>query len=371
MSTVAVAMSGGVDSAVAAALLIEQGHDVIGLTMILSSPCSPDGDGNARSCCGMRAIEDAHLTARRLHIPHQVLDLREEFDREVIGYFCDEYARGRTPNPCIACNQAVKFRILLERAETLGCGALATGHYARIAACGASRRRLLLRAADRQKDQSYMLYGLTQDHLGRLRFPVGSYLKGEVRSLARRWGLPVADKPDSQDICFVPKGRYGDLVAERCPEASIPGPILDRAGGVVGAHVGIARYTVGQRRGLGISSGVPWYVLAVDARRNALVVGKQKDLLHRRLRLGRVNWIVPTPLPAAVTVRVRHGAPDVPAVLHADGPDGVRVEFCKPQYAAAPGQAAVFYDGDRVLGGGIIEDASWSGEEMNEDGKPW
>ncbi len=361
-------MSGGVDSAVAAALLIEQGHDVIGLTMNVWPAWLPEPEGNAQACCGLSAIEDARTAARRLGIRHHVLNLREEFEREVIDYFCDEYARGRTPNPCIACNQAVKFRILLGRAEALGCGVLATGHYARIVADGASGSWLLLRATDRRKDQSYLLYALTQEHLARLRFPVGTLLKGEVRSLARRWDLPVADKPDSQEICFVPRGRYGDLVAERRPEASSPGPIMDRAGRVVGAHVGIARYTVGQRRGLGLSSGVPQYVLEVDARRNALVVGGQEGLRRRRLGLGRVNWIVPTSLPAAATVRVRHGAPDVPAVLHADGPDRVRVEFREPQRAAAPGQAAAFYDGDRVLGGGIIEDASWSGEEMNGNG---
>jgi tRNA-specific 2-thiouridylase len=370
MNKVAVAMSGGVDSAVAAALLIEQGHDVIGLTMNLWPAWLPEPEGNARACCGLSAIEDARNAARRMGIRHYVLNLREEFEREVIDYFCDEYTRGRTPNPCIACNQAVKFRILLARAEALGCGVLATGHYARIATDGASGRWLLLRAADRRKDQSYLLYALTQDQLARLRFPVGTHLKGEVRSLARRWDLPVADKPDSQEICFVPIGRYGDLVAARCPEAFSPGPIRDRAGEVVGTHTGIARYTVGQRRGLGLSFSAPQYVLEIDARRNTLVVGGQEDLLRRRLGLGTVNWIVPTPLPAAATVRVRHAAPDVPAVLHADGADRVRVEFCEPQRAAAPGQAVAFYDGDRVLGGGIIEDACWSREEMNGNGRP-
>lgn len=363
-------MSGGVDSAVAAALLIEQGHDVIGLTMNLWPAWLPKTEGNAWACCGLSSIEDARTAARRLGIGHHVLDLREEFEREVIDHFCDEYARGRTPNPCIECNQAVKFRILLGRAEALGCDLLATGHYARIATDDTSGRWLLLRAADHRKDQSYLLYTLTQGQLARLRFPVGALLKGEVRSLARRWNLTVADKPDSQDICFVPSGRYGDLVAARCPEASSPGPIRDRAGGVMGAHAGIARYTVGQRRGLGLSLGVPQYVLEVDARRNTLVIGGQEELLRRRLGLGRVNWIVPTPLPVAATVRVRHAAPDVPAVLYADGPDHVRVEFCEPQRAVAPGQAVAFYDGDRVLGGGIIEDAGWSREEMNEDGRP-
>ncbi len=351
-------MSGGVDSAVAAALLTEQGCDVIGLTMMLGPQCSPEGDGNTRSCCGMRAIEDAHIAARRLGIRHHVLDLREEFDREVVGRFCDEYARGRTPNPCITCNQAIKFRALLERAEALGCEALATGHYARIAPDGRSGRLVLLRAADRRKDQSYVLYSLTQGLLARLRFPVGGYLKEEIRAIARRRRLTVADKPDSQEICFAPRGRHADLVAERRPEAFLPGPILDLAGRVVGTHAGIARYTVGQRRGLGLAMGVARYVLEVDARGNALVIGGPEGLRRSRLEMDRVNWIAPTPLPAAATVRVRYGAPDVPAMLHARGPDGVLVEFHEPQRAAAPGQAAAFYDGDRVLGGGIIESLS-------------
>ncbi|MBM3470671.1 MAG: tRNA 2-thiouridine(34) synthase MnmA [Armatimonadetes bacterium] len=363
-------MSGGVDSAVAAALLVEQGHDVVGLTMDLWPSWLPEPEGNKQACCGLTAIEDARTAARRLGIRHYVLNLREEFEREVIDYFCEEYARGRTPNPCIACNQAVKFRILLGRAEALGCGVLATGHYARIATDDASGRWLLLRAADRRKDQSYLLYTLTQEQLARIRLPVGSLFKEEVRSLARRRDLPVANKPDSQEICFVPSGRYGDMVAARRPETLSPGPIRDRVGAVLGTHTGIARYTVGQRRGLGLSLGVPRYVLEVDARRNMLVVGGQEDLLRRCLGLSRVNWIVPTPLPAAVTVRARHASPDVPAVLHDDGPDRVRVEFCEPQRAAAPGQAVAFYDGDRVLGGGTIEDACWSGEEMNGNGKP-
>lgn len=349
-------MSGGVDSAVAAALLTEQGHDVIGLTMNLWPNWLPPADEASRACCGVSAIEDARAVARQLGIRHYVLNLRDEFERTVIDYFCDEYARGRTPNPCIACNQAVKFRVLLEKVDGLGCDLLATGHYARVAHDDVTGRYLLLRAADPRKDQSYVLYALTQAHLARLCFPVGEHPKSKVRDLARRFGLPVADKPDSQEICFVPAGHYGDLVAARRPEAARPGPIVDRAGAVLGAHNGIARYTVGQRRGLGLAGESPHYVIDIDAQRNAVIVGGPSDLLRQRVLLDRVNWIVPPPPPdPGVTVRVRHAAADVPAALRLRADGRVDVEFETPQRAAAPGQAVTFYHGDRVLGGGIIE----------------
>ncbi len=364
MARIGVAMSGGVDSAVAAALLSEQGHEVIGLTMNLWPAWVPPADGASRTCCGVSAVDDARAVARQLGIRHYVLNLREEFERAVIDYFCDEYAKGRTPNPCIACNQAVKFRVLLEKVEAMGCDLLATGHYARVAQDEETGRFLLLRAADPRKDQSYVLYALTQAHLARLRFPVGEYPKRNVRDLARRFGLPVADKPDSQEICFVPAGHYGDLVASRRPEAAQPGPIVDRAGFVVGAHAGIARYTIGQRRGLGLAGEEPHYVVDIDAERNTLIVGSPGDLLRSRVLLDRVNWIAPPPPPVTgVTVRVRHAAADVPAVLRLLADRRVDVEFATPQRAAAPGQAATFYHGDRVLGGGIIER-----EDMNREG---
>lgn len=348
-------MSGGVDSAVAAALLVEQGHDVVGLTMNIWPAWLPTSDDGGRGCCGIGAIEDARSVAQHLGIRHYVLNLREEFERSVIDYFCDEYARGRTPNPCIACNRAVKFSVLMDRADALGCHLLATGHYARIVGNGAPGGFRLKRGVDPGKDQSYVLFSLTQEQMARLRFPVGEYTKSEVRAAARRLGLPVSSKPDSQEICFVPRGRYHGLVAARRPDAVREGPILGPSGAVVGIHSGIVRYTVGQRRGLGLAAGAPMYVVDIDARRNAVVVGGYEDLLRDRLLLGGVNWIVP-PLPSGrVTVRVRHGGADIPASLRRL-PDGrVRVEFDTPQRAAAPGQAAVFYEGDLVLGGGIIE----------------
>jgi tRNA-specific 2-thiouridylase len=315
----------------------------------------PPADESSRACCGVSAIDDARAVARQLGIRHYVLNLREAFERAVIDYFCDEYARGRTPNPCIACNQAIKFRVLLEKVDALGCDMLATGHYARIARDEATGRLLLLRAADPRKDQSYVLYALTQEHLARLRFPIGDFPKHEVREMARRLGLPVADKPDSQEICFVPRGHYGDLVASRRPEAARPGPIVNQSGVVLGTHSGIARYTVGQRRGLGIAGAAPQYVIDIDANRNALVVGGSDALLRERVLLDRANWIVPPPPPARVTARVRHAAADVPATLCVRHDGRVIVAFETPQGAAAPGQAVAFYDGDRVLGGGIIE----------------
>jgi tRNA-specific 2-thiouridylase len=354
MSRIAVAMSGGVDSAVAAALLVEQGHEVIGLTMNLWPDWLPDAEPGSAACCGVNAIDDARAVAAVLGIRHYVLNLREEFERAVIDYFCDEYARGRTPNPCIACNQAVKFRVLLEKVESLGCEALATGHYARIDRDPAGRPRLL-RAVDRRKDQSYVLYALTPDHLARLRFPVGAFTKDEIRATARRVGLAVADKPDSQEICFVPAGHYGDLVMQRRPEAASPGPILDQSGALVGTHAGIARYTIGQRKGLGLSTNTPHYVVDIDPGRNAVLVGDASALLRGSVVVDRVNWIVPPPPPDRVTVRVRHAAADVPALLdcHTDG--RVTVQFESPQRAAAPGQAVAFYAAEVVLGGGIIE----------------
>ncbi|MGQ0549859.1 MAG: tRNA 2-thiouridine(34) synthase MnmA [Armatimonadota bacterium] len=370
MAKIAVAMSGGVDSAVAAALLVEQGHEVIGLTMNLWPSWLQEPEGNVQTCCGIGAIDDARATARALEIRHYVLNLREEFERAVIDYFCDEYAKGRTPNPCIACNQAIKFKVLLDRVEGLGCEALATGHYARIDRDAATGRFVLLRAADPIKDQSYVLYGLTQAQLSRVRFPVGDYRKDEIRALARRFGLPVADKPDSQEICFVPAGHYGDLVTARRPQAARPGPIVDRTGAVVGTHDGIARYTVGQRRGLGLTGTAPQYVVDIDAVRNTLVVGAGSDLLRTRVRLDRVSWIVPDPRPggyplagAQVTVRIRHAAADVPATLTVLPNGTVDVTFASVQRAAAPGQAVAFYDDERVLGGGIIIE---SGEQNSE-----
>jgi len=352
----AVAMSGGVDSAVAAALLAAEGHEVVGLTLNLWPEWLPEPDDAFKACCGVSAIADARGVARLLGIRHYVLNMREEFEQAVIGYFVDEYARGRTPNPCIACNQSIKFSLLLDKMSALGLDGIATGHYARVADEPETGRRLLLRGRDPAKDQSYVLFGLTQEQLRRLRLPIGEHTKDAVRALAREFRLPVADKPDSQEICFVPRGTYADVVARFRPEALRPGPIVDTEGREVGTHQGIARYTVGQRRGLGIAAGAPVYVVAVDPERNTVVVGDEADLLCRELVATGMNWITPKPTAAArVTARVRHGARDVPATVRPDpASDDAVISFEQPQRAAAPGQAVTLYDGDRVIGGGVI-----------------
>jgi len=353
----AVAMSGGVDSAVAAAMLSAEGHEVIGITMNLWPDWLPSAEVSVKACCGVSAIEDARAVARRLGIRHYVLNLRGEFEHAVIGYFVQEYARGRTPNPCIACNQAIKFSLLLQKVSALGFDGVATGHYARLAYDEGSGRHLLLRGRDPRKDQSYVLSGLTQNQLARLRFPVGAYTKAAVRQLAREFELPVADKPDSQEICFVPGGSYSEVVGRFRPEALRSGPILDTHGRVLGTHHGIARYTVGQRRGLGVAAGEAMYVVAIDQERNAVVVGTDEDLLCGELSASQMNWIAFPELsaPREVTARIRHAALDVAAVVHPGrGPAEAVVRFAQPQRAASPGQAVALYDGERVLGGGII-----------------
>ena len=361
MTRVAVAMSGGVDSAVAAALLVSEGHEVVGFTMNLWPAWVPPGEGGG--CCGIGAAEDARSVARALGIRHYVLNLRAEFERDVIGYFAGEYARGRTPNPCIACNRAIKFDLLLRRVGGMGIDLLATGHYARVDRAPGGRYRLL-RAADARKDQSYVLAGLTQAQLARVRFPVGDYAKPQIREIARRHGLCVADKADSQEICFVPRGDYAAVVERFEPGALRPGPIYTVDGTYLGQHQGLARYTVGQRRGLGIGAGRPWYVARIDAAGNALIVGDAQSVRCPELVAEDVNWIaVPglaEPRPAAV--RIRHASADVPAVIIPAAGGRVIVRFDEWPRAAAPGQAIAFYDGNVVLGGGMIAESALPGE---------
>ena len=364
MARVAVAMSGGVDSAVAAALLVDQGHVVVGLTMNLWPDWLPEPDDGFKACCGVGAIGDARAVAQRLAIRHYVLNMREEFERAVIDEFCDEYARGRTPNPCIACNRAIKFSLLLRKVRAMGLDYLATGHYARVRHDEAAGRFLLLRARDPEKDQSYVLYALRQDQLRHLLLPVGEFSKPEIRAGARRLGLRVADKPDSQEICFVPRGHYVDVVARRRPEAARPGPILDRSGRQIGTHSGLARFTIGQRRGLGIAHGRPLYVAGIDLPRNAVIVGEEEDLLVGEITAREVNWIGGTApdRPLRVTARVRHAGKETPATVWMDRTRALRVRFDEPQRAAAPGQAVTLYDGEVVLGGGVIDGARRSEE---------
>ena len=351
---VVVAMSGGVDSSVTAALLAEAGYEVVGITLQLYASGAPRARPGA--CCAGEDIYDARRVADRLGIRHYVLDYEARFREAVIEDFADSYLRGETPIPCVRCNERVKFRDLLDVARDLGADALATGHYVRrVAGPGGPA---LHRAVDRSRDQSYFLFATTPAQLAFLRFPLGGMQKEQVRAHAERLGLAVAAKPDSQDICFVPSGRYAGVIERLRPGAAEPGNIVDEAGRVLGRHKGIIHFTVGQRRGLGIAAQAPLYVLAVDAARREVVVGPQAALLRDRVFTGPLAWIgadEPAPGEArAVVARLRSSHPGAPARLKcaADGTAEVTLEA--PEAATAPGQACVLYDGERVLGGGWI-----------------
>jgi tRNA-specific 2-thiouridylase len=341
---VVVAMSGGVDSSVAAALLKEQGHDVVGITMRVWPSAKTGG------------IRDAGRVAAFLGIPHHVLDLQGQFE-EVVDYFCQEYLKGCTPNPCVYCNRTIKFGALWARARALGASRLATGHYARSERDLASGRYILRRGLDRSKDQSYVLWGLGQDQLGIALFPLGGLRKVETRGIARKVGLPVAEKGESQEICFI-QGDYGAFIKDRSPHGLRPGPIMDQEGNVLGTHKGIHLYTIGQRRGLGVSLGKPLYVVEIDLARNAVVLGPAGALEARGLVARPVNFVSIAGLagPTVATVQVRYRAAAVEATLYPEG-EGVRVLFSQPERAVTPGQSAVFYQGDLVLGGGVIHGA--------------
>jgi len=345
---VVVAMSGGVDSSVAAALLKEAGYEVIGVTMEIW-PSDKQAFGG---CCGVEAVEDAKRVAYKLDIPHYVMDFRDIFAQKVIADFCQEYSVGRTPNPCIRCNQYIKFDALLERAMRLGADFLATGHYARIEPSNNDYR--LLKAVDPAKDQSYFLYTLGQRQLKHLLFPLGRLSKKKVRGLAAGLGLPTANRQESQDICFIPDNDYRAFVAEHVPLQG--GEIVDITGKVLGRHDGLARYTVGQRHGLGLASSKQLYVLKLDAANNRLVVGTRDQLLHSMLTITRPSWVSGEVAKGAIiiTAKVRYKAAEVAAELRPSD-SMAEVRFIKPQSAITPGQSVVFYQGDAVLGGGVID----------------
>ncbi len=349
---VVVAMSGGVDSSVTAALLAEQGFDVVGITLQLYDHGAALAKKGA--CCAGQDIHDAARVAERLGIPHYVLDYESRFRRDVIDDFADAYTRGETPIPCVRCNQTVKFRDLLATARDLGADALATGHYVR-RVDGASGPELH-RAADDGRDQSYFLFATTRVQLAFLHFPLGGMAKDETRALARRFDLPVAAKPDSQDICFVPSGDYAALVARLRPGAAEPGEIVDVAGRVLGTHAGVIHFTIGQRKGLGVSAGEPLYVVRLEPEARRVVVGPRAALGVQRVALAGINWLGEAP-PAdglAVRVKLRSAQPPLPARLFLDGAGGGTAVLDEPAFGVAPGQACVAYDGTRVLGGGWI-----------------
>jgi len=353
---VVVAMSGGVDSSVAAALLKKQGYEVIGITMCFNLP---DSTGKRPACCGTQGIEDAKRVAHKLGIKHYVLNFKKVLEEKVIGEFCAEYLKGRTPNPCVRCNQYLKFDALLKKAISLGAKYLATGHYARIEKITGRKPQgasyLLKKAKDKKKDQSYFLYRLNQSQLKAILFPLGAYTKDEVRKMAKDFALPVADKLASQEICFLLDTDYRGFLKARIKTDIKPGPVVDKQNNILGQHQGIAFYTIGQREGLGIAKGYPLYVIKIDSQNNCITAGRKEDVYADEFLLRDMHLIIaPLKKKVALKVRIRYNHPDAPArfifLKHK-----IRVKFQKPQFAVTPGQSAVFYDRDIVLGGGIID----------------
>jgi len=352
---VVVAMSGGVDSSVAAGLLAEAGHEVIGLSMQLyDQRASPEAFG---SCCSLDDLHDARRVALALGFPHYILNFEQEFRTTVVDKFVSEYAAGRTPMPCVECNSGLKFQTLAERADGFGAAAVATGHYARVVFDEDRRQYRLLRGVDADKDQSYFLFSLTQDQLAHALFPVGHLSKPEVRAHAARFGLGVAAKPDSHEICFIPDGDTAGFVERQLPDADRSGDIVDSAGRVVGQHRGVHRLTIGQRKGLGLATGTPMYVLKLEPAESRVTVGPREELGRRELTASTVNWIAGTPpdAPRPLTARIRHRHHDAPAIVTPDGDARASIEFSSPQMAITPGQAVVFYDGEECVGGGWID----------------
>jgi tRNA-specific 2-thiouridylase len=366
---VVVAMSGGVDSSVAAALLSEAGYDVVGVMMRLWSEPSRDDsrEGSSNRCCSLEAMNGARAVADRLEIPFYVIDVARPFKERVVDFFIEGYAGGVTPNPCLACNRRIRFGYLLEYALSLGASYLATGHYARVHR-GPDGVFQLRRGVDTSKDQSYVLSVLGQADLRSSLFPVGEHSKAEVRRMAAERGLPTASRAESQDLCFVSDGDYRRFLADWAPQAVYSGPILDRKDRILGSHGGLPYYTIGQRSGLGIAATEPLYVLELDRNRNAVIVGTASELGFRALRTAVVNWIAgsPPPGPIRCAVQIRYRARPVPATVIPLADGGAEVRFDAPLRDITPGQAAVFYSDDECLGGGVIAVARRSQE--GEDG---
>ncbi|HEV3384886.1 MAG TPA: tRNA 2-thiouridine(34) synthase MnmA [Gemmata sp.] len=359
MSRVVLAMSGGVDSSASAVLLKKQGYDVVGLFMRTGTHGHDQGNtrpDNKKGCCSAIDAGDARRVADRLDIPFYALDFEREFNK-IIDYFADEYARGRTPNPCVVCNTWLKFGQLWAFAQQLGADFIATGHYARIIS-GPSGPELH-KGIDPEKDQSYVLHGIKRDVLPHLLFPVGGYNKPEIRAMAREAGLlAIADKPDSVEICFVPGGDHTEVVRLRRPEVAVAGTIIEKDGTILGEHDGIDRFTIGQRKGLGVAAGRKRFVLEIVPETQTVIVGDQEDLLAGGLEASGVNWLTDPPVePFRCAAKIRYRHAGVAATMTASPDGGAEVRFDEPQPAVTPGQAVTFYDGTRVLGGGWIERA--------------
>lgn len=352
---VVVGMSGGVDSSVAAYLLKEQGYDVIGVTMQIWQDEAQEIQEQNGGCCGLSAVSDARMVADQIGIPYYVMNFKAPFKEKVIDYFISEYEAGRTPNPCIACNRYVKWESLLQRSLEIGADYIATGHYARIKQME-NGRYTLLKSITEEKDQTYALYNLTQEQLARTLMPIGEYSKNEVRDIAKKAGLIIASKPDSQDICFVTDGKYGDFIVNNSSKDILPGNFVDKNGNILGRHKGIVHYTVGQRKGLGIAAGEKLYVLEIRPESNEVVLGENNDLMVRNIVAKNFNYMsvadVQDEMPVIAKIRYNHRG--AKGILKKRDDGHMECIFEEPQRAPTPGQALVCYDGDRVVGGGEI-----------------
>lgn len=353
---VVIGMSGGVDSSVAAYLLMEKGYEVIGVTMKLRSDATMEMDSSMDGCCSLSAVDDARRVCNRLDIPFYVLNFTEIFQEKVVNYFINEYFEGRTPNPCVACNKYIKFDALLKKAKALEADFVATGHYARISYNTTLRRYLLKKSATISKDQTYVLYNLSQDQLRQTLMPLGDYTKVQTRAIADKLGLDVANKPDSQEICFVEDNDYGRFLMERRGSDIKPGNFVDVHGNILGKHKGIVHYTIGQRKGLGIAIGKPMFVAAIIPDKNIVVLGDENQVFKKELIAGNLNFILFDRLdkPIKVKAKIRYSSKEANAIVTPVENDKVKVSFKEPQRAITPGQAVVFYQEDIVVGGGII-----------------